>query len=59
MYFKQKLKAIIISLFFSMLLSVFFVLDYFLVANTFEESVESIDKFQAFYEIDPCFMTAI
>lgn len=45
MYFKQKLKSITISFAFSLILSVFFITDYFLVSTTFDESVASVQMF--------------
>ena len=59
MYFKQKLKSITISFTFSLVLSVFFITDYFLVSTTFDESVASVQMFQAYYQLQPCYISAI
>ncbi|CDW89009.1 UNKNOWN [Stylonychia lemnae] len=59
MYFRQKIKIVTISTVFSMILSMFFIVDYFLIADTFDQSVNAIKKFQAFYEIDPQFLTIV
>eukprot|EP00347_Sterkiella_histriomuscorum_P013484 403364537 len=59
LYFKQKMQIVTLAILFAMILSMFFILDYILMANTFNESILSIKKFQVFYEQEPCFLTAL